>query len=267
MEIVRDNCSHEIIFVTLQNNTNSLLGQEQTDNTTSNTENVDNTYVSMETLLEQQFNDLLLELNQDTQDEYFNCQEECNTLTEDYILSTSRKNNIRVLPLTIYTQQTLDHKRTISPPYLEIVFLLDSGATLYILNTDTWNEIKKYQKLHLKASTFALSAANNSQLQSKGAVKLTLYPDVTENRTLKNTLFTLTFHVSNTKFNVLGTPFLENYVDSIKCSSHTPEIKHNNDIKSLNFYDLSIKPPPYYSLLFPVIGDHLVFFTSTEHRT
>ena len=34
-------------------------------------------------LLEQQFNDLLLELNQDTQEEYFNCLEECNTLTEE----------------------------------------------------------------------------------------------------------------------------------------------------------------------------------------
>ena len=43
---------------------------------------------SEETLLEQQFNDLILELNQATQNEYFNCQEECNTRTEEYILST-----------------------------------------------------------------------------------------------------------------------------------------------------------------------------------
>ena len=39
----------------------------------SNTENTDTPNVSEETLLEQQFNHLLLELNQDTQDEYFNC--------------------------------------------------------------------------------------------------------------------------------------------------------------------------------------------------
>ena len=79
-----------------------------------------------------------------------------------------------------------------------------------------WNEIKEYHKLQLKASTFVLSAANNSKLQSKGAVKLTLYPDVCESRTLKNTSFALTFHVSNAKFNILGTHFLEKYVDSIK---------------------------------------------------
>ena len=115
------------------------------------------------------------------------------------------------------------------------------------LNSDTWNEIKEYLKLQLKASTFVISAANNSKLESIGTKKLTLYPDVTESRNLKNTSFTLTFHVSNTKFNILGTTFLEKYVDSIKFSSHTLEIKDNNDIKSLKFYDPSIKPPPYYS--------------------
>ena len=38
-----------------------------------------------EKLVEQPFIDLLLELNQDTQNKYFNCQEECNTLTEESI--------------------------------------------------------------------------------------------------------------------------------------------------------------------------------------
>ena len=80
---------------------------EYSDNTMSNTESIDTTIVSEETLLEQQLNDLLLELNQGTQDEYFPCKEECNTLTEENILSTSCKNNIWVLRLTIYTQQTL----------------------------------------------------------------------------------------------------------------------------------------------------------------
>ena len=233
-----------------------MLYQEQSDNTTSNTDKTDTTNVSEETLLEQQFNDLLLEFNQDTQDEYFNCQEECNTFTEEYILSTSCKNNIWVLPFTIYTQQTLDHKKTISPPHLEIVFLLDSGAALNILNTAFWNDIKEYHKLQLKASTIVLSARNNSKLQSKGTIKLTLYPDVTESQTLINTSFELNFYASNTKFNILGTPFLEKYVDSIKFSSHTLEIKHNKDLKSPKFYESSNNPPPYYSPLFPVIGDH-----------
>ena len=62
---------------------NSLLDQEQTDSTVSNTENTDTQNVSEETLLEQQFNDKLLKPIQDNQDECFNCQEEGNTLTEE----------------------------------------------------------------------------------------------------------------------------------------------------------------------------------------
>ena len=138
-----------------------------------NTQNTDTKNVSEKTLLEQPFNDLFLELNQDIQEDYFNCQEESITLTEEYILSTSCKSIIWVLPLTIYTQQTPDHTKTISPPHLEI----DSGASLNVLKNDTWNKIKEYHKSQLKASPFVLSAANNSRLQSNCTIKLTLYPD------------------------------------------------------------------------------------------
>ena len=81
----------------------------------------------------------------------------------------------------------------ISQPHLEIDFLLDTGATLNILNTDTWNEIKKNHKLQLNASTIVLSAANSSKIQSNGTKTLTIYPEVTESRNLKSTSFTLTF--------------------------------------------------------------------------
>ena len=43
---------------------------------------------SEEQLLDQQFNDLFLELNQDTQDKYFNCQEKFKTFAEECILTT-----------------------------------------------------------------------------------------------------------------------------------------------------------------------------------
>ena len=95
----------------LRNYINSLLDRKQTDDTMSNTEKTETQNVSEEHILEQQFNVLLLILNRDTQDEYSNCQEKCNTLTEEYILSTSCKSNVWVLPLTIYTQQTPNHTK------------------------------------------------------------------------------------------------------------------------------------------------------------
>ena len=149
-----------------------------------------------------------MELNQDTQDEYFNRQEECNTLSEEFILSISCKTNLWLLPLAIFSQQTSDYPKTISPAHLEIDFLIDPRATLDVLNNE-WNEIIEYHNLQLKASKFVLSAAKISQLQSQGSLKLNLYPDVTEYRSHQNVNFTLIFYVSNTEVNILGTPFLD----------------------------------------------------------
>ena len=199
----------------------------------SNTELTERQNVSEEHLLEQQFNDLLLEPNQDAQDEYFNCQEECDTLREEYILSTSYKTNIWVLPLTINTQQTPDHTRTFSPPPLAIDFLIGLGATPNVLKNYTWNEIKEYHNLQLKASTFVLSAANNFNLQPHGPIKVTLYQDVTEHRTHQSIIFT--------NLNFLGRSLLEKNAETKKCSSHTIEIKHNHEPKSLKFNDSSTK--------------------------
>ena len=56
------------------------------DDTTSNKEQMESQNVSEEQLLEEHFHDLLLELNRDTQDEYFDCQDECNTLKEEHIV-------------------------------------------------------------------------------------------------------------------------------------------------------------------------------------
>ena len=95
-----------------------------------------------------------------------------------------------MLPLTKYTQQTPDHKKTISPPHLEIYFRLDSGATRNILNNDTSNDIKEYHKLQLKATTFLLSAANNTKLQLNGIIKITLYSDVTEKNSQEHLIYT-----------------------------------------------------------------------------
>ena len=63
--------------------------------------------------------------------------------------------------LTAYTQHTLKHTRTVSPPHLG--FLLDSGATPNLLNNETRIEPKEYHNLQLKTLTFVLSAANNTE--------------------------------------------------------------------------------------------------------
>ena len=75
MEIVKDDQSHVIDFVTSETiSTRFQIKNKQTTQCKTLKMQIHN--VSEETLLEQQFNDLLLELNQDNQDEYFKSQEE-----------------------------------------------------------------------------------------------------------------------------------------------------------------------------------------------
>ena len=119
---------------------------------------------------------MILKLNQDEQDEYFNCQEEFNTLTEEYSFTTSCKSKLWLLLLTIYTQQTVDQTRTISPTHIEIDFLIDPGATFNVLNMELGTTLKNHNIL-LKTSTFVLSAAMKTNLKSRGTVQLDFYPD------------------------------------------------------------------------------------------
>ena len=89
------------------------------------------------------------------------------------------KSDIWVLPLTIYPQQAPDDIKTISPPHHENELQLDSGATVNVLNNDTWRKIKEYHRVQLRASPFVLSAADILKKHSSGAVKVDLHPDVT----------------------------------------------------------------------------------------
>ena len=61
---------------------------------------------------------------------------------------------------------------------MENDFLLGSGATLNILNEDTWNEIKyKNPEIHLERAHKTLRAANNTTIETFGTVTLNLTPE------------------------------------------------------------------------------------------
>ena len=77
----------------------------------------------------------------------------------------------------------LEQDFTKQKPILEIDFLLDSGATLNLLNEDTWNEIKyNNPEIQLEKANKTLTAANNRTIQKFGTVTLILTPERTSNR-------------------------------------------------------------------------------------
>ena len=77
----------------------------------------------------------------------------------------------------MYQCNKFEQDFTKQKPILEIDFLLDSGATLNLLNEDTWNEIKYNNlEIQLEKANNTLTAANNTTIETYGTVKLPLTP-------------------------------------------------------------------------------------------
>ena len=99
-----------------------------------------------------------LDEDQQILEKFCNAQENtCNSI------NTIESNPAWILP--IYQCTSLESNFTKQKPKLEINFLLDSGATLNLLNKDTWNELK-YNNPHLQLtkSVRTLTAANNTKI-------------------------------------------------------------------------------------------------------
>ena len=111
----------------------------------------------------------------------------------------------------MYQCNKFEQDFTKQKPILEIDFLLDSGATLNLLNEDTWNEIKyNNPEIHLENANKTLTAANNTTIETFGTVTLTLTPDrISNNRNMPQNNFHIHFYVTQCNHNILGTPFFK----------------------------------------------------------
>ena len=82
----------------------------------------------------------------------------------------------------MYQYNKLEQDFTKQKRILEIDFLLDSGATLNLLNEDTWNEIKyNNPEIQLAKANKTLTAANKTTIETFGTVTLNLTPERTSN--------------------------------------------------------------------------------------
>ena len=78
----------------------------------------------------------------------------------------------------MYQCSKLEQDFTKQKTILEIDFVLDSGATLNLINEDTWNEIKYNNSgIHLEKANKTFTAANNTKIETIGTVRLNLTPE------------------------------------------------------------------------------------------
>ena len=122
----------------------------------------------------------------------------------------------------MYQCNKFEQDFTKQKPILEIDFLLDSGATLNLLNEDTWNEIKYTNpEIQLEKANKTLTAANNTTIETYGTVKLPLTPDrISNNRNKPQNNFYIHFYVTQCNHNILGTPFFKEYIETINVNTN-----------------------------------------------
>ena len=169
----------------------------------------------------------------------------------------------------MYQCNKIEQDFTKQKPILEIDFLLDSGATLNLSNEDTWNEIKyNNPNICLEQSNKTLTAANNTTIETFGTVTLNLTPDKTSNNRNKiQHNFSIHFYVTQCNRNVLGTPFLKEYIETINVNTNKLTINTNTIIDNdHNVFMRSTKRYPYYSRLYPISNKEPIFLERAQHK-
>ena len=142
------------------------------------------------------------------------------------------------------------------PPDLETDFLIDSGAESDIINIPTWNEIKTlHPKLTPLATCSKLATAQGSTLVNNGKIQLFLLPTRTmEQNKILNKPFKQKFHITDTKHNIIGIPFISKYIPTINILNS--EILIKDKYTAQTFFQRLNKQPPFFSKFYLIYNQH-----------
>ena len=143
------------------------------------------------------------------------------------------------------------------PPDLEIDFLIDSGAESNIIIIPTWNEIESlHPNLTPLETSSKLATAQGSTLENYGKIQLFLVPTRTmEQNKILNKRFIQTFHITDIKHNIIGIPFITNYIPTINILNSKIHIKDKytkTKNTALTFFQRLNKPTPFFSKFNPI---------------
>ena len=179
--------------------------------------------------------------------------------------STSTENANDITPSTWFVNLYIfkPSEDTSIPSKLEFLFLLDSGASICVLNLPTFTILADH---FLKCSKHSphqneyktLTVAKKSEVPILHNLILTLHTSLHGNtRTL-----VIPFAVTNIKYNILGTPFFEKYVETlnIKSMSLTFNTPHESRINTLPFTAHKEKDYPCFSHIYPINVKNKIYF-------
>ena len=200
--------------------------------------------------------------DQEILDKFYNANENtCKT-----VINTLESNPTWILPM--YQCNKFESQFTKQKSILEIDLLLDSGATLNLLNEDTWNEIKfNNSEIHLEQANKTLTAANNTTIETFGTVTLNLTPErISNNKNKPQHNLDINFYVTQCNHNILGTPFFKEYIETINVNTNKLTLNNNTIIDNdIIFLMNSTKNCPY-SRLYPIFNKKTIYFDQNQHK-
>ena len=111
-------------------------------------------------------------------------------------------------PLYVHASETNDY---ILPSKLEILFLLDTGASISVLNLPTFHVISKQLNINVPTNlqnkrAKTLTVANQTEVPIIHYISMTCFTEVNH----QTRSFNIDFAVANIIYNILGTPFFKN---------------------------------------------------------
>ena len=109
-----------------------------------------------------------------------------------------------------------ERKDNILPSELEILFLLDTGASISVLNLPSIHVIEKQLTLNIpnnignkRAKT--LTVANQTEVPIIHYVSMSCFTEVNH----QNRSFNIEFAIANIKYNIRGAPFFKRIIENI----------------------------------------------------
>ena len=116
-------------------------------------------------------------------------------------------------PQYVHTSETKDN---VLPSKLEILFLLDTGASISVLNLPTFHVISKQLNLNIPTNienkrAKTLTNANQTEVPIIHYISMTCFTEVNH----QSRSFNIDFAVANIEYNILGTFFLKRHIQNI----------------------------------------------------
>ena len=116
-------------------------------------------------------------------------------------------------PLYIHASEAKDN---ILPSQLEILFLLNTGASISVLNLPTFHVISKQLNINVPTNlqnkrAKTLTVANQTEVPIIHYISITCFTELNH----QTRSFNIDFAVANIKYNILGTPFFKKHIQNI----------------------------------------------------